>query len=235
MRTEISQDMTTGRSAHVEAAQRRGRVFVRQPYGLYSPANRGAWEQLFTRMAPRWQQYASHHFLEGLQRLQLSATEIPRLAEINRLLSRATGFRARGVIGYVAPLVFLQSVGERRFPTTITVRGLEALDFSPEPDLFHDAAGHFPLLVDPAFAQVLVGSWRCALAAAEVAAALPELTRAAALRSMVRAIARVFWFTVETGLVREGGATKAYGASLLTSYGEIQHALTSSVVEHSPL
>jgi phenylalanine-4-hydroxylase len=235
-----SPGLTTAEAPFVEQARCRGQLFFEQPYELYSPENHATWGRLYSRIHPRWQHYANEHFLEGLDRLGLPHDRIPRLAEVNGLLSPLTGFRARAVSGYVPAFLFFDSLRQRRFPTTITIRHPRKLDYLPEPDIFHDLAGHVPMHTDAAFAATLVRFGECARAAAERVAGAhqsePTLRR---LTSIVRAMARFFWFTVEFGLMRSrtcgNNGVCAYGSGLLSSYGELAHAVESAEVERRPL
>ena len=124
---------------------------------------------------------------------------------------------------------FFDCLRNREFPTTITIRAAASLDYLPEPDIFHDIAGHVPMHTDPRFADTLVRFGDCAHTAAEMAAGIADpLERAAKLASVVRAMARFFWFTVEFGLMRApGGGLRVYGSGLLSSHGEIEHAIES--------
>jgi phenylalanine-4-hydroxylase len=235
-----SPGLTTTQAPFVEQARSRGQLFLEQPYELYSRDNHDTWRRLFSRIHPRWQRYANEHFLNGLDRLGLPPDRIPKLAEINGFLSPLTGFRARAVSGYVPAFVFFDSLRNRAFPTTITIRDPQKLDYLPEPDVFHDLAGHVPMHTDAAFSQTLVRFGECAHTALARATAerhdgrtLPRLT------SIVRAMARFFWFTVEFGLMRSTTCGKrgicAYGSGLLSSYGELFHAVESPQVERRPL
>jgi phenylalanine-4-hydroxylase len=230
--------LTTTEAPFIAGARSRGQLFIQQPYELYSEENHATWRRLYSRIHPRWQRCANTRFLEGLDRLGLPADRIPRLAEINQFLSPLTGFRARAVSGYVPAFVFFDSLRSRAFPTTITIRRADRLDYLPEPDIFHDLAGHVPMHTDQAFAGTLVRFGACARTAAERAARAGNqeaaLTR---LSSVLRAMARFFWFTVEFGLMRasEGGGIRAYGSGLLSSYGELAHAIESAEVERRPL
>lgn len=237
-----SAGLVTAEAPFVEQARSRGQLFFRQPYGLYSRENHETWRRLYSRIHPRWQRYANRHFLDGLDRLGLPSDRIPKLSEINHFLSPLTGFRARAVSGYVPAFVFFDCLRRRSFPTTITIRHPEKLDYLPEPDIFHDLAGHVPMHTDKAFAETLVRFGECAHTAAERAAAVGERPGARTvlrLTSVVRAMARFFWFTVEFGLMRSGSQGKngvcAYGSGLLSSYGELAHAVESPEVERRPL
>jgi phenylalanine-4-hydroxylase len=235
-----STGLTTAEAPFVEQARSRGQLFLQQPYELYSRENHETWRCLYSRIHPRWQRYANSHFLEGLDRLGLPADRIPRLSEVNGFLSPLTGFRARAVSGYVPAFVFFDSLRSRTFPTTITIRHPEKLDYLPEPDIFHDLAGHVPMHTDPAFAETLVRFGECAHTAAERAAGRRGSERNLhRLTSIVRAMARFFWFTVEFGLMRSKDcgeqAVCAYGSGLLSSYGELFHSVESAEVERRPL
>ena len=115
-------------------------------------------------MHDRWARYANRRFLEGMDKLQLSAARIPHLEEINRFMQPLTGFCARAVSGYVPSYVFFDCLRRREFPTTVTIRDGARLEYLPEPDIFHDVAGHVPMHTDAAFAEALVRFGACAAA-----------------------------------------------------------------------
>ncbi len=228
--------LTTGHAEFIEQARSRGELYIEQAYELYSPANHAAWHRLCERMRPRWQRYANSHFLHGIETLQLPDDRIPRLADVNRILRPLTGFQARAVSGYVPAFVFFDCLRRREFPTTITIRPADHLDYLPEPDVFHDVAGHVPMHTEKAFAEALVRFGNCAHTAVEVTAGIrDDSERAHRLTSIMRAMARFFWYTVEFGLMRAGAGTCAYGSGLLSSYGELQHAIESEEVARYPV
>jgi len=130
----------------------------------------------------------------------------------------------------------LDCLRNREFPTTITIRRHDKLDYLPEPDIFHDIAGHVPMHTDKAFADVLVRFGECAHTAAELVSCIRDReTRIHALTSIIRAMARFFWFTVEFGLMRSPGGLKVYGSGLLSSYGEIGYSIESPEVQRYPI
>jgi phenylalanine-4-hydroxylase len=226
--------LTTTRAPFIEQAQKRGELFIRQPYELYSADNHAAWRQLYARMQPAWDRHANAQFLEGLSRLRLDPDRVPRLEDVNRFLAPLTGFQARAVSGYVPAFLFFDCLRRLEFPTTITIRDRNSLDYLPEPDIFHDVAGHVPMHTDRAFADVLVRFGGCAHTAAEIAADLGNGEgRLERLGNIVKGLARFFWFTVEFGLMRTPQGLKAYGSGLLSSHGELPHALLSSEVQRS--
>jgi len=228
--------LTTGHAPFVEEARDRGDLYISQPYELYSEENHESWKQLFHRIQPRWDRFANDHFLRGIDVLQLDQNHVPRLADINQRLKPLTGFQARPVSGYVPGFLFFDCLRRREFPTTITIRPIDRMDYLPEPDIFHDVAGHIPMHTDRAFADVLVRFGDCAHTAVEMTRHLrDEQERARRLKSVVRALSRFFWFTIEFGLMRGPRGVCAYGSGLLSSYGELQHAIESDEVQRSPL
>ncbi|MDZ7781172.1 MAG: hypothetical protein U5R14_14730 [Gemmatimonadota bacterium] len=153
--------LTATRAPVIEDAQNRGELFIEQPYHLYSEENHRTWQRLYDRMADRWDRYANAHFLEGLDRLCFDRERVPKLEDVNQFLEPLTGFTARAVSGYIPAFQFFDSIASASLPTTITIRSGENLDYLPEPDIFHDIAGHVPMHTDPAFAETLVklGGW----------------------------------------------------------------------------
>jgi phenylalanine-4-hydroxylase len=229
-------DLTTAACAFVDHAQDGGQLFIHQPYELYSEENHEAWRMLYARMLPRWQRYGNQHFLKGVQSLCLNEERVPKLEDVNRFLYPLTGFQAKPVSGYVPAFLFFDCLRNRAFPTTITIRRPDQLDYLPEPDIFHDIAGHVPMHTDPRFADTLVRFGECAHTAADLVSGIrDEETRVHCLTSIIRAMARFFWFTVEFGLMRERGALKAYGSGLLSSHGELAHAIESPEVQRYPM
>jgi phenylalanine-4-hydroxylase len=228
--------LTTTKAPFVEQAAKNGQLYIHQPYELYSDANHEAWRRLYGRMLSRWRQYANPHFLAGIDNLCLDPERVPRLDDVNRFLSPLTGFKAKAVSGYVPAFLFFDCLRNREFPTTITIRDARRLDYLPEPDIFHDIAGHVPMHTDKAFAETLVRFGDCAhTAAGLVAGVKDEEQRVRRLTSIFKGMARFFWFTVEFGLMRSEGGLKAYGSGLLSSYGELAHAIDSPGVQRYPI
>jgi phenylalanine-4-hydroxylase len=239
--TLVATGLTTGRAPFVEEARTRGELYIPQVYELYSEENHEAWRQLFARLQPKWERYANPHFLRGVAALELPHDRIPRLSQINQRLLPLTGFQAKAVSGYVPGFLFFDCLRRREFPTTLTIRSLDRMDYLPEPDIFHDVAGHVPMHTDRQFADTLVRFGECAVTAAEITAGIrdyPERVRR--LTSIMRAMSRFFWFTVEFGLMRGGpnagpNAICAYGSGLLSSSAELEHAIESAEVQRYPL
>jgi phenylalanine-4-hydroxylase len=229
--------LTTGHAPFVEEARSRGELYIHQAYDQYSDENQEAWRKLYARIQPRWERYANSHFRRGVEALALPPDRIPRLSEINQRLQPLTGFQAKAVSGYVPGFLFFDCLRRREFPTTITIRPADRMDYLPEPDIFHDIAGHVPMHTSKAFADTLVRFGDCAHTAAQMTADIRDKAqRASHLTSIIRALSRFFWFTVEFGLMRGGpSGICAYGSGLLSSYGELQHAIESDEVQRYPL
>jgi phenylalanine-4-hydroxylase len=228
--------LTTNQAPFIEDAQQRGEIYIHQPYELYSEENHEAWRRLFARMVPRWGRYANQHFLKGIDSLCLDPLHVPKLDDVNRFLKPLTGFQAKAVSGYIPAFLFFDCLRNRSFPTTITIRPSGKLDYLPEPDIFHDIAGHVPMHTDRAFAETLVRFGECAHTAAELVAGIRDETeRVHRLTSIIRAMARFFWFTVEFGLMRSKEGLRVYGSGLLSSFGEIEHAIDSPDVQRYPI
>jgi len=228
--------LTTGHAPFVEQARDRGELYISQAYDLYSDENHEAWRMLFRRIRPRWERYANDHFLRGVEALALPSDRVPRLTEINQKLQPLTGFQAKAVSGYVPGFLFFDCLRRREFPTTITIRPKDKMDYLPEPDIFHDVAGHIPMHTGKAFADTLVRFGDCAHTAVELTARIrDEKERARRLTNIIKAMSRFFWFTVEFGLMRGPNGTCAYGSGLLSSFGELEHAISSVEVQRFPL
>ena len=227
--------LTTKNAPFIEEARSHGTMFIRQPYELYSEANQDAWRKLYARILPKWQRYAHPQFLEGVNNLALNPGSIAHLDDINKFLEPLSGFKAKAVSGYVPAFIFFDCLRNREFPTTITIRDNQTLDYLPEPDIFHDVAGHVPMHTHRRFADVLVRFGEVAHTAAELAAGKNEQhDQLRHLESIIKAMARFFWFTIEFGLMRDNGAVKVYGSGLLSSFGEIEHAIESPEVQRYP-
>lgn len=237
--TEVSQaGLTTTKAPFIEEAVGRGELYIHQPYELYSDANHEAWRKLYARMHDRWLKYANHRFLQGLETLCLSPDRIPRLEDVNRFMAPRTGFKAKAVSGYVPPFLFFDCLRRREFPTTITIRDGATLDYLPEPDIFHDIAGHVPMHTDKAFADTLVRFGESAHTAVRLVQDIRDKDeQARRATSIIKAMARFFWFTIEFGLMKseDGKGLKAYGSGLLSSYGELAHSVDSPTVQRYPI
>lgn len=233
--SKIARGLTTTKAPFIENAQNRGQIFIHQPYELYNESNQDAWRKLYALLRPKWEKYANKKFMQGIHSLCLNPDRIPKLEEINMFLEPLTGFKAKAVSGYVPTYLFFDSLKQREFPTTITIRDRNNLNYLPEPDIFHDIAGHVPMHTDKTFADVLVKLGSLAHIAGQRHAHLGHNEEILAkIRSNIQALSRFFWYTIEFGLMREDNHICVYGSGLLSSAGEIEHSVESPNVQRYP-
>jgi phenylalanine-4-hydroxylase len=195
-------------------------LFIDQRYAGYSAEDQETWRILFDRQHERLASRASRAWRQGAERIRLVRDAIPRLDEVSARLAPLTGWRSRAVPGYLPARAFFACLARREFPTTIVLRPRHALGYLPEPDIFHDVFGHVPLHADPVFAEFLETYGRIALRASDPG----ELER----------LTRLFWFTIEFGLIAERDGLRLYGSGLISSPNEALHALESPDVERRP-
>jgi len=184
---------------------------VEQPWDAYTPVDHDVWAQLFKRQRELLVGRASDAFLAAQDAMGMTPDAIPKFEELNAILQRATGWTLVGVEGLLPELTFFEHLANRRFPVTWWIRKPEQLDYLEEPDIFHDVFGHVPLLVHPVFADYMQAYGEGGLRAARL--------------GMIDALARLYWYTVEFGLIRDGGDLKLYGAGIVSSYGESLFAI----------
>lgn len=185
--------------------------FIEQQWSDYTAEQHEVWGLLYARRMKQLATDGSRVFLDGAKVIGLRPDQVPDLSDVNARLSRMTGWNAVPVSGFLPAREFFQCLSVRRFPTTIIVRTREQMDYLPEPDIFHDVFGHVPLHADPAFADFLQQYGKIACAARD--------------ETDVVRMTRLFWFTVEFGLVREDDRTKVYGSGLISSHGDAANAL----------
>ena len=195
-------------------------MLVQQEYNQYSIQDHEVWAVLYKRQYAKVADVAYYKFKWGLDQLQLNDQKIPDFNEINKRLKRLTGWQIYAVPGLISNADFFNKMNTREFGTTTWIRKMEELDYLEEPDMFHDVFGHIPLLTDTRITDFLY----------ELAAlAVKHLDK----EDVIEAIARVYWYTIEFGLVNENGLTKIYGAGILSSIGETEYSL-SDVAVHVP-
>ncbi|MCR9219390.1 MAG: phenylalanine 4-monooxygenase [Alphaproteobacteria bacterium] len=191
-----------------------------QDWEAYDAAAHGVWKTLFERQRALLPGRADQPFLDGLEALlgglgPEAAGSIPRFTELNRVLAERTGFEIVGAPGLIPEASFFAMLADRVFPVTRWIRRPEELDYLEEPDLFHDLFGHVPLLTDPVFADFMQAYGKAGLKALE--------------SGDIGRLARLYWYTVEFGLIkRPGREAKIYGAGIVSSAAETRFALESS-------
>jgi phenylalanine-4-hydroxylase len=187
---------------------------IEQRWSEYTTDNHLAWRALYEKRMHELQRNGSELFLKGADAIGLHRDRVPDLADVNRRLGAMTGWRAIAVSGFIPAADFFSCLADRRFPTTITVRPLDSLDYIPEPDIFHDVFGHVPLHSDFVFANFLQR--------------FGQVASRAVTEQQTTWMARLFWFTVEFGLIEQQNELKVYGSGLISSAADAANALSEN-------
>ncbi|MFZ0663236.1 MAG: phenylalanine 4-monooxygenase [Acidobacteriaceae bacterium] len=190
---------------------------IQQDWAAYTPEQHSVWAELVRRRMPQLVDHACAEYLDGFHQIGLREDTIPNLAEVNKRLAPRTRWNATPVSGFLPPDAFFEMLAARRFPTTTYLRSRDSLEYTPEPDIFHDVFGHVPMHAHPVFADFLAHYGR-------VCAALTDSTRGTA-KDRLEQMGRLFWFTVEFGVIRQNGEIKLYGSGLISSHGEGAHVI----------
>ncbi|NVJ62514.1 MAG: phenylalanine 4-monooxygenase [Gammaproteobacteria bacterium] len=179
----------------------------------YDEIENKTWQFLYNRQFELIQTRACDAYLSGLETLRLSKHSVPQLPAVNRELYKATGWSVQAVPALIPFSTFFELLANRKFPAATFIRNPEEIDYLQEPDIFHEIFGHCPLLTDPVFADFVHEYGKLGLSASQV---------------QRRYLARIFWFTVEFGLIQQCNNNKIYGAGILSSPGETVYSLESS-------
>jgi phenylalanine-4-hydroxylase len=188
---------------------------IEQDWAAYSAEEHAIWRTLFHRQQEILRQRACPEFLDGLAGLGVAADGIPDFRRLNTLLDAATGWTIVAVPGLVPDAVFFGHLANRRFPSTCFIRRADQLDYLQEPDIFHDVYGHVPMLMNPVFADYMQAYGKGGI-------------KALRLGSLER-LARLYWYTVEFGLIRSRAGIRIYGSGIVSSKGESIYSLESPV------
>jgi phenylalanine-4-hydroxylase len=184
---------------------------IEQDWAAYTGEQHATWAELVGRRMPEIEVWACREYLEGFEQIGLKTDTIPNLAEVNQRLTPRTGWCATPVSGFLPPDAFFAMLAARQFPTTTWLRRRESLAYIPEPDIFHDVFGHVPMHAHPVFADFLQ----------HYGAVCAALDDPEALEKM----GRLFWFTVEFGVIRQEGQIRLYGSGLISSPGESAYVI----------
>mgnify|MGYP006201177371 CR=1 FL=1 len=184
-----------------------------QDYAAYTAADHDTYRRLYERQRALLPGLASQAFIDALPSLGAS-DRIPRFEEVNERLYKATGWELVGVPGLIPEVPFFTLLANRKFPVTDWIRKPEEFEYIVEPDIFHDLFGHVPLLFNPVFADYVQRYGAGGLKAHDLGAG--EL------------LSRLYWYTIEFGLIRQPDGLRAYGAGILSSSGELRHAVRSA-------
>lgn len=191
-----------------------------QDYASYTAADHDTYRRLYERQRALLPGLASQAFIDALPSLGAS-DRIPRFEEVNERLYKATGWELVGVPGLIPEVPFFTLLANRKFPVTDWIRKPEEFEYIVEPDIFHDLFGHVPLLFNPVFADYVQRYGQGGL-------------KAQGLGSC-EMLSRLYWYTIEFGLIREAGQLRAYGAGILSSSGELAYSVQSPEPQRIPL
>ncbi len=191
-----------------------------QNYAAYTQADHATYRRLYERQSELLPGLACDAFIAALPSLGAS-THIPRFEDINERLTKATGWEVVAVPGLIPEVPFFTLLANRKFPVTDWIRTPEEFDYIVEPDIFHDLFGHVPLLFDKVFANHMQAYGAGGLKAHALGAC--------------EQLARLYWYTIEFGLVQQANGLRAYGAGILSSSGELVHAVQSPSPQRVPL
>ena len=184
---------------------------IDQDPNVYTAEQHAVWSELVGRRMPQLRDHACREYLDGFAQIGLREDRLPDLKAVSARLGPRTGWQSTPVSGFLPADAFFEMLANRMFPTTTWLRSRESMEYTPEPDIFHDVFGHVPMHAHPVFGDFLQHYGK-------VCAGLksPE-----ALERM----GRLFWFTVEFGLIRQDEQVKVYGSGLISSHGECTRVL----------
>ncbi|BDS13884.1 phenylalanine 4-monooxygenase [Aureispira anguillae] len=185
---------------------------MRQEYDQYTSEHHQVWELMYNEQIEILATRATKNYLEGIKTVQFIPNRIPRFTVVNEALKALTGWQVYAVPGIIDNKPFFELLAQKQFPATTWMRSLAQLKYIEEPDMFHDVFGHVPLLSEPYFAGFLNGLSQIALKYIDSPTA-------------VELMARIYWYTVEFGLIKEDHQVKIYGAGILSSPGESVYSL----------
>lgn len=180
----------------------------------YTAAERSTWATVFDKLTDLYPTHACREFVEVAGEIGYAEGEVPQLADVSEFLTERTGFRLQPVAGLVSARQFLGALSRRVFSATQYIRHYSQPLYTPEPDIVHELMGHAPMLAIPEFADLSQKIGEGSLRADD---------------DQVEQLATLYWFTIEYGVLYEGDDLRAYGAGLLSSFGELEHALSGAV------
>ena len=187
------------------------KYIVDQKWDEYTPENHDVWKILYEQQMELMHGRACPEFFDGINDLEIDKNKIPDFKDVNKILKEKTGWEVVAVAGLIPDLPFFKFLSERKFPAGNFIRTREQLDYIQEPDIFHDLFGHVPLLSNPIFADYLENFGKGGLRAAEF--------------GTIKNLSRLYWFTVEFGLMQTAEGLRIYGSGILSSPGETVFAL----------
>jgi phenylalanine-4-hydroxylase len=196
-------------------------IALRQEYSQYSEEDHQVWQILYERQMPNLPDKATVAYLDAVKAIGFEAQAVPRFDVINEVLGRATGWAIHVVPGLIPARDFFELLVEKKFCATTWLRKMHELDYLEEPDMFHDVFGHVPLLTNQALCDFVVKLSELALKHFDN-------------QTVVDALARLYWFTIEFGLIQEKDGLRIYGAGILSSRGETDYSLQDAHPQRLP-
>src|SRR5688500_15430728 len=175
-----------------------------QVYSNYSKEDLAVWEILYSRQMNTLSQYASKDYLQAVEVIGFRKDRIPEFVELNQRLAALTGWKIITVPGICPPAEFFRLLSQKTFTCTCWLRTMEELDYLEEPDMFHDVFGHVPLLTNPDYCEFFQALGNLALEHIDD-------------KDMIDMLERLYWFTIEFGLIRQEGELKIYGSGIISS------------------
>ena len=192
-----------------------------QDYKAYTAEDHQVWNILYDRQMEVLPGRAAKAYFEGIAKINFQADRIPNFEETNRLLDNETGWSISVVPGLIDNKPFFEFLYNKQFPATTWLRKMEQLDYLEEPDMFHDVFAHVPILTNPHFCDFLTGLSDIAL-------------KYINNEHAIELISRLYWYTVEFGLIKEDKGLRIYGAGILSSSGESVYSLESDIPKRLP-
>jgi phenylalanine-4-hydroxylase len=184
---------------------------IRQDYAAYTGEQHAVWAELVGRVMPELEEHAAREYLDGFEIIGLQKDRLPDLAAVSARLAPRTGWSSTPVSGFLPAPAFFEMLATRNFPTTTWLRSREALEYTPEPDIFHDVFGHVPMHSHKVFADFLAHYGR-------VCGGISDAV-------VLEKLGRLFWYTVEFGVIRQQGKIRVYGSGLISSHGECRNVI----------
>ncbi|WP_276483891.1 hypothetical protein [Paraflavitalea pollutisoli] len=194
--------------------------FIDQDYDAYTAEDHLVWQELNRRQSAMDQRRISKEYLNGVELLQLRESRIPHIATLSEKLSGYTGWSLVPVKGLIPAEDFFNLIIDKRYPVTTVIRKANEIDFSEQPDIFHDILGHLPLLINKRFSDWLIAYSKIAI-------------RYVGNERAVELLARLYWYTYEMGLIVEEQEVKVYGGAIITSANELDNVWDSEVPKHA--
>jgi len=191
---------------------------IHQDYAAYTPEQHAVWAELVGRAFPELEKHAAREYLEGYAIIGLEPDRLPKLEAISARLEPRTGWNTTPVSGFMPAPAFFEMLAARRFPTTTWLRSRESLEYTPEPDIFHDVFGHVPLHAHAVFGDFLAHYGRTCAGIADAC--------------VLEKLGRLFWYTVEFGVMRQRGEIKVFGSGLISSHGECLNVMEGHCAIH---